>query len=354
MPTRKFSRPDLAHLLHRHLLPLMVACYALAATYPAWGLRIKDARLVEVSIAGRPEAIRPTALMLAFLLFNAGLRIRGDRVRQIARRPGPLVAGVVANLAVPLAYLLLILPILRSWHNPDEAATALIGLTLVASMPIAGSSTGWAQAADGDMALSLGLVVISTLLSPFTTPFVLRTIGALTPGLGGSSSALPSGNDAGNFLTACVLLPSLLGIAARPILGAGRTAALDRMLKVPAQLTLLALCYVNASACLPMALGQPDWDFLAAILALVGGLCVTMFATGYALSRFLGTGREQGAALMFGLGMNNNGTGLVLASVAFASTPIVLLPIIASNLTQHLVAGCVEALLRRSRPGLAG
>jgi BASS family bile acid:Na+ symporter len=46
--------------------------------------------------------------------------------------------------------------------------------------------------------------------------------------------------------------------------------------------------------------------------------------------------------------MNNNGTGLVLASMALADHPRVLLPVIFYNLVQHLVAGCVDRLLSRS------
>lgn len=50
---------------------------------------------------------------------------------------------------------------------------------------------------------------------------------------------------------------------------------------------------------------------------------------------------------MYGLGMNNNGTGLVLASLALADHPRVMLPIIFYNLIQHLVAGAVGLWLRR-------
>ncbi len=57
---------------------------------------------------------------------------------------------------------------------------------------------------------------------------------------------------------------------------------------------------------------------------------------------------------MFGLGMNNNGTGMVLASVALADHPLVMLPIIFYNLVQHLIAAIVDYLrtgrsLRSSR-----
>jgi BASS family bile acid:Na+ symporter len=47
--------------------------------------------------------------------------------------------------------------------------------------------------------------------------------------------------------------------------------------------------------------------------------------------------------------MNNNGTGLVLASVALSARPTVLLPIIIYNLSQHLVAGFVGGNVRRER-----
>ena len=114
------------------------------------------------------------------------------------------------------------------------------------------------------------------------------------------------------------------------------------------------LCYANASSCLPQALGSPDWDFLGIILTFVSGLCVVTFAAGYALGRLVGADRGQRAALMFGLGMNNNGTGLVLASLALGSQPLVMLPIIVYNLTQHLVAGCVDAMLRGAGPDPGG
>ena len=41
---------------------------------------------------------------------------------------------------------------------------------------------------------------------------------------------------------------------------------------------------------------------------------------------------------MFGLGMTNNGTGLVLATTALAHVPDVMLLVIFYNLVQHIVA----------------
>jgi len=350
MAAWKIETSGVAHFLHRHLLGLIVSSYVLAAAAPGLGLWIKETRVVDVAVGpGRLSVSLPT-LMLAFLLFNAGLRVRGERVRQIARRPGMMLIGVAANLAVPVLYVLTLVFAIPAWHNPEEAATILVGLALVAAMPVAGSSTGWAQNANGDMALSLGLVLASTFLSPMTTPIALKIVGSLSPVGYAEEFRQLAGRDTGAFLTTWVLLPSLLGILARYLLGESRVASVERRFKTLGTVVLLLLCYANASACLPQALGSPDWDFLAMTLAIVLGLCVSTFAAGYALARVLKADRDQRAALMFGLGMNNNGTGLVLASVALASQPLVLLPIIVYNLTQHLVAGCVNALFRRTEP----
>ena len=106
------------------------------------------------------------------------------------------------------------------------------------------------------------------------------------------------------------------------------------------------LNYSNASASLPQAIARPDPDFLAATLGIVVGLCALMFAAGWALARLFRAGCDRRVALMFGLGMNNNGTGLVMASLALADHPRVLLPIIFYSLVQHLVAGAAVRIIR--------
>jgi Sodium Bile acid symporter family len=172
MNARNWRISDLDQVLHRRLFTLIVLSYALAAIAPAAGLLIRDA-LLDLDIA-RSGIVTLPQLLLSFLLFCAALRVRGERVRQILDHPSPILIRLLANLAIPLLYLVVLTPVLRGWHNASEAATILIGLALVAAMPVAGSSTGWAQNSGGDVTLSLGLVIASTLLSPLTTPVALR------------------------------------------------------------------------------------------------------------------------------------------------------------------------------------
>lgn len=93
---------------------------------------------------------------------------------------------------------------------------------------------------------------------------------------------------------------------------------------------------------MPDALSRHDLDFLGLILMIVTALCLLAFASGYLVAKHFGADRDNRASLMFGLGMNNNGTGLVLAAVALPDHPQVMLPIIVYNLVQHLVASIVD------------
>ncbi len=66
------------------------------------------------------------------------------------------------------------------------------------------------------------------------------------------------------------------------------------------------------------------------------------FGSGWYLAKLFKANRGQRLSLMFGLGMTNNGTGLVLAALTLANYPQVLFPIIVYNLVQHLAAGLVD------------
>jgi bile acid:Na+ symporter, BASS family len=150
-----------------------------------------------------------------------------------------------------------------------------------------------------------------------------------------------------------VIAPSLLGILTRWILGKGCVTKAGPHLKLVNAIALLLLLYANASTSLPQAVTTPDWDFLAVMLVIVIGMCLVSFGSGWVLAHVLKTNTAERTSLMYGLGMNNNGTGLVLASMAMPAHPMVMLPIILYNLVQHLAAGVVDFGLCRG-PELHG
>jgi BASS family bile acid:Na+ symporter len=333
--------------VHEHLLWLLLGSYAVAALWPGPGLAARHASFGEIALAHGRVNLTLTVLMLSTLLFNAGLGVALDQLRVLSRRPAILLVGLAANVLIPCLYIASAIFVMGSWHNADEVQTILLGLALVASMPIAGSSTAWAQNADGDMALSLGLVLGSTLLSPLTTPLALRAVGPMARGDYAETLYDLAAGGAGSFLAVSVILPTLMGIATRAVVGGARIGRIKPTLKLVNCAVLLFLNYANAAVSLPQAIAEPDSDFLVVTLAIVVGLCMTAFAAGGIIARLMGTGTAERASLMFGLGMNNNGTGLVLASIALADHPRVMLPIIFYNLVQHLMAGAVDRLIGR-------
>jgi BASS family bile acid:Na+ symporter len=334
-----------ANALHHRLLWLLIAAYAAAGLAPAAGLWLRSASLGTIYLFGNAVTVSLPPLLLSVLLFNAGLGVEPRRLA--GGRSGALVAGLIANLVVPLAFIAAVSLTLARWHNPVEVQSILVGLALIASMPVAGSSTAWAQNANGDVGLSLGLVVGSTVLSPLTTPAVLHAVGWVANGAFAAGLQQMAAGGTSAFLVAFVMLPSMAGMAVRKLIGNGRAQAAKAGQKAVNMAVLLVLCYSNAAVALPKTLAEPDWDFLVVMLAIVTGLCIAGFGAGLVVAAWLRTSAAGRASLMYGLGMTNNGTGLVLATTALAHLPDVALPVISYNLVQHLVAAAFQRVIAR-------
>jgi bile acid:Na+ symporter, BASS family len=73
-------------------------------------------------------------------------------------------------------------------------------------------------------------------------------------------------------------------------------------------------------------------------------MCSAAFSSGWFISKIFKTNKSDMAALMFGLGMNNNGTGLVFATATLSDHPAVLLPIVFYTLIQQILAATIDHL----------
>ncbi|MBX9772656.1 MAG: bile acid:sodium symporter [Candidatus Obscuribacterales bacterium] len=334
----------ITHFIHKYFLPLLLVSYVLAGIMPAPGLALRQLSLGTVSLPGLGQTnLSISLLMLSFLLFNAGLGIQTKELIGLRKRPLILAAGFLGNILVPILLVMSFHGLLGRWHNADELQNMLVGFALIAAMPIAGSSAAWAQNANGNISLSLGLVLSSTILSPLTTPLVLNFYGLLTHGDYSEDLQELAQQGTNTFLCLTVVIPSLLGIATHMLLGESRTAKLKPFLKLVNFIFLLLLNYSNACTSLPEVFSKPDWDLLALILVSTSIVCSVAFFSGWLISRLFKTDVSDRAALMFSLGMNNNGTGMVLASAALADHPAVLVPMIFYTLVQQVIAAIVDA-----------
>ncbi len=340
----------LAHAAHKYFIWTIIVSYIAAALLPRFGLLIRGVDFGAFPASQGKMNLTLPLLMLAMLLFNAGLGVPLKELSGTPHKAFVMVAAFFGNTAAPLAMIVVVSLTMKLWHNQEEVQQLLVGLALVAAMPIAGASTAWAQNANGSLVLSLGLVLLTTLLSPLTTPLILHAVGFLTIGDYSEDLHELASGEVTTFLGAWVILPSLVGLVSRQLIGEHLFALVTSYVKLANFLIIVLLNYSNAVLVLPKVMSQPDADFLFAVMVVVSVLCVAGFGCGFLLAHALKVDRREKASLMFALGMNNNGTGLVLASMAFMDHPQVMLPIILYNLVQHFFASLVDfQLVRASR-----
>lgn len=340
---RNSSTQNLAHLIHKYFLPLLLLSYALAGLAPDFGLALRQISFgtIDLPTIGKTN-FSLSMFMLSFLLFNAGLGIKTSELVNLKKSPRVLLAGFLANIIIPVVLIVAVRGLIGFWHNPDELNNLLVGLALVIAMPIAGSSAAWTQNANGNLSLSLGLVFLSTILSPITTPIVLHVFGFMTGGDYSEDLHEIAQDGTNAFLCLTVVVPSILGMLTNYFLGEKNTLKLKPYLKLINFIVLLTLNYSNATNSLPAAFKNPDWDFLLFILAMTMFVCLAAFFAGWYIAKVFRTNNSDKAALMFSLGMNNNGTGLVLAATALADHPAVMLPMIFYTLVQQVTAAIVD------------
>ena len=334
--------------IHQNLLWFLIGAYAVAIIYPKAGVWIRDTALGGSGGSHEKGHLSLLTIMLGCLMFNAGLGVTISHLTKIVQKRLMVVTGLAANWLVPIVFLFGVTLVMQFWYEPDEAQHILVGSALVAAMPIAGSSTAWSQNSNGNVALSLGLVLCSTLLSPIVTPLAFHVFGTMADREYEAVLDHLAWYGSGLFLVAWVVLPSVIGLGIRYFVQEAWLLAVMPYIKLINAAVLLLLNYSNAAVSLPQAIADHDVDFLAVTFAITAGLCVVSFAAGDWLSRLFQVGEAERVSLMYGLGMSNNGTGLVLASLALAPYPRMMVPIIFYNLIQHFLAGTVQHSTHRT------
>mgnify|MGYP003704546431 CR=1 FL=1 len=335
--------------IHQNILLLVIASYLFAALLPEMGSWMRNYSMGDLKIINHQIHLSLSAVMLAILLFNAGLGIKLKDLSSIIEYKKPLVFGVIGNAFIPLIFLTMLSFLTHRFEHQESSNDILVGVAIVASMPIAGSSTAWAKTSGGNLVLSLGLVLLTTILSPILTPITLHSIGYQIHGAYSDELHNLAGGAVIPFLITWVVLPSILGIFIRVIISQTIYLVMDPYLNLMNIGMLLLIIYSNVSVFLPDLIAHPDLKFISIALIAATSLCFSMFFTGYQISRLFSLPRSETASLTYGLGMNNNGGSLVLASTGLNSHPRVMLPIMLYILLQHLSAAYTDRLISKMK-----
>jgi BASS family bile acid:Na+ symporter len=324
--------------VHRNLLWLLVFSYVLAGLLPGPGKVIRGLSLTGAS----GDEVTAPMLLLALLLFCGAAVVRWSQLRELMQRPGILLLGLVAIWIVPSLFVSMLGWVLPSILGDYLTSGMLVGLALIAAMPVANSSVAWCQNAQGNVALSLGFIVLTIVLSPVATPQMLNLMGLSLSEQETQQCELLVTRFSGVFFIVWVILPSLAGMTFNWLVGPDWIDRLRGALRIVSAATLLTLNYANASLAMPDAFDEqaPKTILISSLLAvLLSGLGIAM---GWLLSKIMVVESASTTALMFGFSMKHTGLALVLAGHVLHTEPRVILMIVLATLLQHVVAGMAD------------
>jgi BASS family bile acid:Na+ symporter len=329
-----------ARFVQRHFLWLLLGCYALAAVWPSPGLQLRNWSWPLGINDGRVTV--PLAL-LALMLFCAAVMTDLSQIRTVLRHPLLLAVSLAAVWAGPAMLVLAAGEIVPWLVDGDATAGLLVGLALIAAMPVANSSVGWTQNSQGNLALSLALVVLSISASPWATPQLLEWLGrSLSEAEQRSCDELLT-QFSGWFFVVWVILPTALGFACRLCLTPARVKSHGGRIILASAIALLLLNYINSALALPKA-AQSSVAVLVVTAALAVALSLVGLALAWLISRLLRLSHAATSALLFGLSMKHTGLALILAGAVLSDKPLAILLIVLATLAQHLSAAVVQWL----------
>lgn len=236
-------------------------------------------------------------LLLGVIMFGMGMTLSGTDFENALKRPREVAIGVLAQFTImPLVAYGLAL-VLRL---PPELA---VGVILVGTCPGGTASNVVTYLARGDLALSVSMTSVATLLAPILTP-------VLTLWLAGEWIPVPA---TALFLSILkiVLLPVAAGIVAHRFLST-TVERLTPILPLVSVSAIVAIVAFVVSANMERILATAATLFVAVALHNVIGL-----GLGYSLSRALGLTEAKRRAVTIEVGMQNSGLAVSLAAVHF-------------------------------------
>jgi BASS family bile acid:Na+ symporter len=291
----------------------------ITALFPLWALLgVLMAWLVPDMLVPMKTAIVP---LLGLVMFAMGVTLTGTDFMTVLRRPFPVALGVALQF--------LLMPLV-AWGLAKLAGLPpqlAIGLILVGCSPGGTASNVICYLAKGDVALSITLTTVSTLLAIIATPL-------LTLLYAGETVPVPA---SGMLLTILkvILVPVLLGVLVNHYLHRPLMAVRD----VFPVVSMLAIVLIIA---IIVALNHAQLEGLVAEVALLVVLHNLIgIAGGYWVPRWLGRDVRECRTLAIEVGMQNSGLAVALAVKYFSATAALpgALFSIWHNLSGSLLAG---------------
>ena len=267
---------------------------------------------------------------LGVIMLGMGITLTLEDFTRVLTFPSWVAAGVILHYTVmpfsgwALAKLLAL---------PDNYA---VGLILVACCPCGTASNVVSYLARANVALSVTLTTISTIIAVVMTPW-------LTALLAGSRMHIDA---MGLFVSTLqvVLLPITLGV----LLNRFAPAVTRQAVRVSPSIAVIVIALIVASV-----LGAGREQVLVAGPRLLAGvflLHISGFTFGYLLSKLWHRRESVARTISIETGMQNSGLGAHLARTHFPAGSGVDIPSAISALTHCMIGSLLAAIWRRIEP----
>jgi len=262
-------------------------------------------------------------LALAFIMFTLGLGLSISDFSNVFKKPKNFLIGLVSQLIfLPIVGLILVI----IWPLPIEIA---IGVMLIAAAPGGVTSNILTFFARGDVALSVSLTAVMSLLSAVSVPIVL----AISIGLIGDSSLPESISLTGIALSMflIVTLPVLLGMGVRSFLNS-LTLKIEKSARL---ISILLFVLVLLGAIL--AERENVVNYFAQTGLVVLALNILMMLIAFYWSGFFGTGISQKKAIAIECGLQN-GTLAIFVGTSVFGGGLYIIPAATYSLVMYLTS----------------
>ncbi|MDO4497431.1 MAG: bile acid:sodium symporter family protein [Bacteroidales bacterium] len=274
--------------------------------------------------------------ILTLLMFDLGLTLQVKDFKLFLTHPKPVLVGLVGQLV----FLPLVAMLLTQFLNLP--AVFVVGFVLIACCPGGSSSNVFSMLAKGDVALSVSLTALSSIITLFTLPVIMEWTVAKSDLLTEAHIQLPIGKlIMQNIFT--MLLPIVLGILLRKyaVNAATRIEKVLSKIAFPALVFLATVFFVQEFDAIKNNIGEMGLAVLALILVCIG--------LGALLAYIFRLRDAERRTIIIEVGMQNAAQAIALATSPFVFNDAkIAIPAILYALLMNVVLLIYTAVIRRT------
>ncbi len=265
--------------------------------------------------------------LLGIVMFGMGLTLKLSDFRVVFSHPRDVVIGFVAQFTImPLLAFALS-------HCFNLSPELTVGVILVGTCPGGTSSNVMTYLAKGDVALSVGMTAVSTVLAPVATPLLTYLYAGQTVDVNLLSMFMS--------IIQVVILPIALGFAINKFFPRFTANAVG-VLPLVSTLAIVAIvgAVVSANASKLLTCGM-------VVLCVVVLHNILGYTLGYTAGKVLRMSESKCRTVAIEVGMQNSGLATSLATVHFAQYPLATIPGAVFSVWHNVSGAMLASIFRR-------